>query len=443
MIGTLYIARPSASADAPAPPRLFYAFAAIPFFDCIVDQVNFAFQVTVGPLSLLQVVHGALMLVFAAISLRTILNNPSKLLQVPPAAIGAYLLIGMAATKEMILTGAVSMASLAPYGQLAYWVLFWITISLVCERSEQAEILLRGLAIGAMATAFSVFLGFVLGAPNYYEEDAVISSAGWFDTAKMITGVLVTGGVVLLYLGRETKSWFYPLCACTCFAACILTYARAGSVALAAVLLWLPVWMFLFGRNGRQQWVSRFLLLILLAAALVPSVLGTDRLFARWGDVKQGDQAGSGRAAFWKIAIDSYLDASPSEQALGRGYHAMSEMLLTGYGMDIKHTHNDMLDMLTVGGIVGGVWLLLFAGTLLWRVLGCHLSSIEGGASMAILLTYLLHSQFTGQIWGTDAMSYYVLSLTCLAILAKANTVSTARAPQPEPARYEPRTATA
>ena len=399
--------------------RLFYALASLPFIDCVCDQLNNALHLTLGPISLLQALHGSLMLAFAFICLRAAYRDPSRLWRIPLPAAGALLLLAMASTKELVVVGTLSFASIGPYGQMAYWVMLWIMVAMTCDEAHEAEILLRGLAVGALATAASVFLGFVFGAQNYYQTDAVSSSAGWFDTAKMVTGVLVTGGVVILYLGRKYGGWLAPALACTCFAACILTYARAGSVALGGVLLWLPLWAMLFGRNGRRQWVSRFLVLALVGGALSLAVAGPSKLFARWGDVKQGDQAGSGRAAFWKIAADNYLAATPATQALGRGYGAMAEMLFRDYGMNIKHTHNDLLDMLTVGGLAGACWLGLFITSLFWRVARSHIASVEGAAGMAILLNYLLHSQFTGQLWGTDAMSYYMVSLACLSVLAR------------------------
>ena len=401
--------------------RILRALAMIPFFDCIVDQLNNALHLTVGPLSLLQLVHGSLMVIFVVLCFRSAFLNASRMAKIPIPAIGAFLLIGIASSKELIVTGTLSMASIGPYGQMAYWIIFWITVSMLCESREDTEILLRGLAVGALATAASVFAGLVFGAPNYYTEDAVVSSAGWFDTGKMITGVLNTGGVVLLYLGRGKRGWLYPVLACSCFAACIVTYARAGSVALGAIVLWLPVWSVFFARSGNRRWVGRFFALILMGLLLVPFVTDTGKLFARWADVGQGKQAGSGRATFWKIALDGYVAATPARQALGRGYAAMADMLRIEYGMDIKHTHNDLLDMLTVFGLVGALWLALFVGTLLWRVARSSPRTIEGAAGAAILLNYLLHSQFTGQIWGTDAMSYYTVSLTCLYVSACAD----------------------
>jgi O-antigen ligase len=259
----------------------------------------------------------------------------------------------------------------------------------------------------------------MFGAINYYQDDAVRSSAGWFDTAKYVTGVLVSGGVVLLYLGRKKAGWLSPLLACLCFVSCLITYARAGAVAMCVVFLWLSAWALFFGTPKKRIWLNRFLILIFAMLMIAPIVVHPDTLFARWSDLQDSDKAGSGRATFWKVAADGYVASTPVQQTIGMGYSSMSEMLFIGYGDDIKHTHNDMLDMLLVGGVVGAAWLLLFISNFAWRVARMSMNTIEGGAGAAILLAYLFHSQLTGQIWGTDAMTYYTLSLTSLFTIAR------------------------
>jgi O-antigen ligase len=398
---------------------LLLALSGIPSLDCILNQVNNVFQISFGPLSLLQVLRGYLVLVFFAITGWFLLKEPRAVRRIPAAAVAAFLLIAMASTKELVTAGFLSMPSLGAYGQMAYWVLFWITVSVVCRVPEQAEIILWGLGIGATLTAFSVVAGLFLGGLNYYQDDSVRSSAGWFDTSKYITGVLVCGSITLLYLGRKRKSWLCPLLAAVCCVACVITYARAGAVALGAVLIWLPAWWLVFARRGQRQWLNRFLVLLVLAGTVAPLVVKTDTLLSRWGDLDDSDKAGSGRASFWKIAVDSYVDATPTQQVFGNGFNAMSDMLFLTTGADIKHTHNDMLDVLLVGGLIGGVWLLFLIGSLARRILRTSLFSIEGAAGTAILLAYLTHGLFTGQLWSTDAMTYYTLSLTCLYILGQ------------------------
>jgi O-antigen ligase len=415
---------------------ILLAFAAIPSFDCILNQVNNVFQISIGPLSILQALRGNVLLLFFGVTAWSLLKDHSGLRRLPLPAVGSLLLLAMVISKEVITTGALSMASLSSYGQMTYWVMFWITVSVLCREADQAKIILWGLAMGATLTALSVIAGLAFGGLNYYEDDLVRSSAGWFDTSKYITGVLVCGGVTLLYLGREGKSWLQPLLAGLCFVACMITYARAGAVALGAVLVWFAIWWVVFGSHTQRRWLNRFLLLAFLAIVIAPLIVKTDSLFARWSDFQDPDKAGSGRASVWKVVVDEYVNASPAQQALGSGYSAMSNMLFLDMGNDIKHTHNDTLDLVLVAGVPGVVWLLFFIGTFAWRVFQMSLFSVEGAAGAAILLAYVLHGQFTGQLWSPDAMSYNTMSLACLSVLGRGSTIESRRRLISDPEPY-------
>ncbi len=422
--------------------NLLLAFAAIPSIDCVVDQLNNALQISIGPLSLLQVERGYLLLVFLAVTSWFLLKDPAGLRRIPIPAIAGFVLLAMVMTKEVITRGSLPMPSFTAYTQMVYWLLFWVTVSVVCKEAGQAEIILWGLGIGATLTALSVMAGLAFGGLNFYEDDAVRSSAGWFDTSKYITGVLVCGTVTLLYLGRSRKSWLHPLLAGLCAVACMVTYARAGTVALGAVLVWLVFWYAVLGAGVRRLWLTRFLLLIVAAAMIAPLFVKADTLFARWSDLDDPDKAGSGRASFWKYAADAYVDGTPGQQALGYGFLSMSEMLFLTTGSDIKHCHNDMLDLALVGGVPGVGWLLLFVGGFGWRIYRTGLSSIEGAASLAILLAYVLHGQFTGQLWSPDAMSYNTLSLACLSVLGRASPVELPVRSSATPQEFHPTFAT-
>lgn len=402
----------------PADRVVLIGIAIIPTLDCVLNQVSNALHIKLGAFSVLQAVRGALVVVFALIIVSAIVRNAACVGRIPMPAVGACVLLAMAASKEVVATGSLSMESAGAYGQMLYWVMLWTTVSIVCRRPVQGEIILRGLAWGACLTAISVFLGLFFGATEYYSNDSVHSSAGWFDTAKMITGLLVVGGVVILYLGREHRGWLSCFGAGLCFSACVVTYARAGTVALVVVVLWLFVWRISIAKANSGRWLNRFLGMALVACLLVPAVVNVQSLLARWSDVGDTDRGGSGRATFWRIAVDAYASEEPSEQIFGAGYRAMSEMLFRNYGDDIKHTHNDLLDLLLVSGFVGALWFVSLISALVRRALMPAIGSVQGAVAVAIVLTYLCHGFLTGQIWGTDSMTYYTLGLTCLMRLA-------------------------
>jgi hypothetical protein len=401
--------KPDTLRQAPPARKLLIALATIPSIDCVLDQINNALKPAEGSLSILQLVRAVQLVVFFIVIARELARDRSSLARIPIPAVGAFLVLGLAASKELVVSGRISMNSIGAYGQLLYWVVLWAMVCLLCRLPEQRDILLRGLAWGACLIAASVFLGLYFGSTNYYKDDLVESSAGWFDTAKMITGPLVVGGIVILYLGRNKRSWWPCAGAAFCFAACVVTYARAGSIALVAVLLWLALWRVLFARRAAGRWLNRFLIAGACACVLVPIAIDSSVLLARWSDT-----GGSGRATFWRVALDTYNGEALPAQAMGIGYNSMSEMLFRNYGDDIKHTHNDMLDVLLVSGLAGALWLIGLLVSFARNALRSPFRSPQGAAAIAIVICYLCHSMLTGQIWGTDAMTYYVLGLTCL-----------------------------
>jgi O-antigen ligase len=328
-------------------------------------------------------------------------------------------------SKEWLLAGSVDPESYVAYGQMAYWLVLWITASLVCVTTTQAMLLLYGLACGALLTASSILFGLAFGGLNFYEDDLVSSSAGWFNTAKTITGILVCGAAVILYLGSgRRRPWLYGILAAFCLVGAVLTYARAGTVALAAVIVWLALWAARAGGFFQWQALKWFLSLMLIIALAAPVVIHPQTLFARWGDVTEGEEAGSGRVGLWNIAVEGFAAAPLSTQLLGRGFESMAELLYRECGEDVKHTHNDAFDMLLVGGVAGIVWLLSFIWTWGARIARFSPWSLEGAVAVAVFIDYLCHAQFTGQLWGTDVMNYYVIALTALTVIGCLQRVS-------------------
>lgn len=390
-----------------------YLLAVLPVADCILNQINTAFHVTLGPLSLLQAVRLPLLVLLLAICIRRLLEKPVHL---PLVIWLTPLMLLMFVVKEYLATGAVAFSSVGSYGQLLYWVVFWAAILLECRTRRQADLLLAGMAAGALLSAASILIGFDVGGLNPYADDGVNASAGWFNTAKTVTGVLLTGACILLYRGRTSRSWAYPLLSSLCFLACIVTYARAGQVAAVLLWLWLALWCLLKRPSISGQTAKRFVLLTtVIAVAALPIVLHSGSFTTRWQDVGDRDKGGSGRAAFWPVAVEEFQNAEPSEKLLGFGYSQMATMLYKDYGADIRHTHSDVLDTMLLGGICGMTWWVLLVCSLL-RPIAPLLRSYEGMAGGGILLAFLCQGQLTGQLLGTDAMTAYVLGIACLGI---------------------------
>ncbi|HEX4166461.1 MAG TPA: hypothetical protein VHZ55_13415, partial [Bryobacteraceae bacterium] len=95
----------------PTGGKLVYLLASIPLADCILNQINNAFQVSFGGLSLLQLLRGYMVLIFIALSLWSILRDRAGATRIPLPAAGALLLIGVFITKELVVTGTLAMGS--------------------------------------------------------------------------------------------------------------------------------------------------------------------------------------------------------------------------------------------------------------------------------------------------------------------------------------------
>lgn len=399
--------------------RSIVLLACIPSVDCIVNQLANGFQLHIGSVSILQGFRAILLLCFAVFVLSRITKRSDTILKIPPPAIGGFILLLLLVSRQWLISGSGGIEGYAAYAQIAYWLLLWTTVSLSCVEPAEAMLLLYGLACGAILTALSVVLGLAFGGLNFYEDDLVSSSAGWFNTAKAITGILVCGIAVILYLGcGRRRSWVYGILAAFCLAAAALTYARAGAIALLVVVLWLTLWRARTGSFVQWRALKWFLGLVVVIVLAAPMVIHPQMLFARWSDLSKGEDAGSGRIGLWHIAVDSYTAAPLSVQLLGSGFESMSDLLFRESGEDVKHTHNDAFDMLLIGGVAGIVWHMSFFW--LWgrRIARFSPWSLEGAALMAVFINYVCHSELTGQLWGTDVMNYYVTALTAFTVLA-------------------------
>lgn len=391
--------------------------ACIPVVDCVLNQINTAFHVSIGSLSLLQAIRLPMLMVLILKCGLTLYSRRGRNCALPIVAAGTFAMVAGFIGKEFLDTNAVAFTSLSAYGQLLYWVSFWTCVRLECREPSDAMLMLRGIVAAALVSAASIIIGHFAGGLNPYADDGVAASAGWFNTAKTITGVLLTGASLLLYMGARRRSFGYPLAALLCCGCCVITYARAGQVALGVMLMWLAGWCLLKPAETNARAVLRFLALAaVIALAVLPVVVRSNSFVTRWQDIQDDDKGGSGRATFWRVAVEDYENARPAEVAFGFGYDRMATMLYKDYGADIRHAHNDLLDMMLLGGVCGIAWWIALMGTFFWYATH-NLRSYEGMAGVAIFLVFVCHGQLTGQLLGTDAMVAYSSALTCLATL--------------------------
>lgn len=412
--------------------------AALPVLDPVINQINGIHPVSIGPLSILQVLRGAVLMLALGMTVMAphTLSGPAKVVRRVAIAIGLCLCIF--AFHESFAWGALPLGSLVAYSQIVYWLVMWTLAAAWIADARQARMVITGLVAGAVVTAGSVLYGYVIGVTTVYSAQGVSASAGWFTSGKGISGTLLSGALLAAYLGRN-GNWWPTLLALVCLGASFLTYARAGMVALAVTLCWLLFWTVKTRSTGTSAWARRLILCAACAVAVVVFAVGTTDLTQRWSDVGNPSQAGSGRLVIWRAALDSFLGGGASEQMLGRGYTGMVELINMAIGLPI-HTHNDVLDMLTVGGILGLCVLALLAVGLIAQVRTVPIAAPEFAVAIALLLVLWCQGFFTGQMFMPDIMTFYLLGIS--AVLAHADAPRPRRRrpsvdAEPEPLRMD------
>ncbi len=394
--------------------RATVCLALLPVLDCVVNQLNTILAPRTESVSMLQVLRGSLVTIMTCVVLRSFYAIG---LHDRAALVAGMLFIYSFAfylCKEVLNTGSLELENVTHYVQIVYWLEVWLLATMAFDTPRRRHFALVCIVAGALMSSASIFYGYLTGTRLTYEYQQIAASTGLFNSGKGVAGVLVVSGIASAYLLRERANSIGVVIACLMFTAAFLTYARAGLVALCAELLTIGVWSLIRCPSAATtRWARRLLAGCVLLGVIGYLIIGTADLTARWADMMDPDQAGSGRITFWKVALDSFWDAGLSEQLLGRGYVGMYAVMQSGYGMRI-HTHNDLLDMLLVGGVMGVVCLVIFWATLIARLRLLHVASAEYGAGLAILAGLFAQSLLTGQIFDPSTMAVYVIAFVCV-----------------------------
>ncbi len=386
--------------------------------DPILNQISTAYELTVGPFSLLQATRGVVLVVVLWLAVAL----PPNRGVVPRMVSRLMLLIGVGVAVIAIsdvLSGGLEISNIIAYAQVAYWLIIWYVAVQAITDARSAMIVAKGLVIGALITAASVYYGYLTGTLEaVYSEAGVEASAGWFVSAKGIAGSLAAGALVIAYLGARRRTWVSILVALFCMGASFLTYARSGLVAMCAALFWLFAWSLSSRFSMRASWASRLVFASVCGALVLGSIIGTSDLATRWADISDPANAGSGRLLLWNAAAQSFVNGSIVQKLFGRGFQGMLDMVYASLGIAI-HTHNDLLDMLVVGGVLGVIVLVLMFAGLVVQIRGSRPASPEFAVAVAILLVLGCQAFFTGQLFLPDVMTFYLLAITSVLACAQ------------------------
>lgn len=408
--------------------------AAIPVIDVVLNEAGNISGVRVWGLSVFQLVRGPLLLLSLALLAPALLKANTRGFRSVAAVFLYPCALVCSAVLEATDRSAVQPETVIAVVQSFYWVAVLALVLLRAERAETSRTLENGILLGGSIAATSVIAAFVLGlAANPYRSSGVDASWGWFLTMKGLTGQLLASSIVALLVGRERRArWAYAVSG-GCAIASFLTYARTGLVALALGALWL-----LLSKRRRAFFIlARDVAVIGLAAYVVLSVPRVQsaiegNLAARWRDVldegmRAQGRSGSGRVTLLPDSWRAFESGDAGDIWLGRGFAGMLDAVERAGYIRI-HTHNDALDVLLFGGIVGFAALLVLLATT-WRRLMPPFSDWNlWRYSFALVLIWAVHAMFTGQLWLPDAMSWYALGLGAIAASARRKGLAVARA---------------
>jgi O-antigen ligase len=363
-------------------------------------------------LSLAQVYHG-FMLCVVSLYLICRLRRPCEKPLATVVCIVMFLLITGASTLMALRYNGHVQEDVIAFSQILYWVLAWLIYVIECSTPEGCRLALRGVLAGGVYMAISVVLLHVFGGDAYSRYEGVEASFGGFSTAKSLGGILCVAA--LLSLRIRSTPWQAGLL-CVSLAGLMLTYQRAGQLAMVAAILWIAGThvktrvreVLLSGRS-----VVAFACILVVAAGFVD----TDALAERWKDVdlSLGGKAGSGRLGLWTDAIRAFEDLNWLDRMLGIGYSGMRDaMLEEGLGGNRKHTHSDILDILLAFGILGMLGWIALHYAVIQTVRACPKSSAACAIAGAVYIVFLVESLMTGQVFGPATMIAYLGAITGL-----------------------------
>jgi O-antigen ligase len=182
-----------------------------------------------------------------------------------------------------------------------------------------------------------------------------------------------------VWLGGEgSRNWMLGLLLIVGLAGLLLSYSRAG---IAFALLALALTM--IGAGRRQAWKTRLVVAVLVAAvALTPLVqLGAERLLERYADAPE--ELHGARVRVWVDTIDllrSHPWTGCGVGAFSAGYPLVRSPEIRHF---FAHVHNDPLQWLAEGGILGLLVLLPFLLPLLRDVVR-GLSGAKGTIAVGV-----------------------------------------------------------
>ena len=369
-------------------------------------------------------------------------RNPLQISLLGMLALGLIQLLplGNAANTEALTVPASKSLSLDPYStrmvlvQVATLLVYFAATLVFTDSPHRLKLLVRTIIIfGFFLAVFGLTQSFVSPTRVYWVRELAQSTAfGPFINRHHFAGYMeLTLGLPLglLFAGSldKEKRFIYLFAALLMGVALIMTNSRGGIISLVAEILFLAaLTMFRKRRRhevqDRSQRIRNAALRSALALALIVGLfagvvwLGGESVLSRFVGTVNSDDPTTGRAHFWSVTTD-IIKAHPF---LGTGLGAFA-VVYTRYDSRnglyrLEQAHNDYLQVLSDGGIVGAV-LGLFFVVMLFRMGFARRESRDEFRSgvaigaLAACFAVLIHSFFDFTLHTTsNALLFLVLA---------------------------------
>lgn len=267
--------------------------------------------------------------------------------------------------------------------QLAAMTIYFAAVLVFTDTPKRLRLLVRTITVfGFFLAIFGLTQSFISPDKVYWIRELPQSQAfgpfinrhhfaGYMELALALPlGLVFTGAI------EKEKKFIYLFAASLMAIALIMTNSRGGLISLFAEILFLVATMGLGRRHkkrGSEERTPRIKSVAMkagLAVALVVALFGgvvllggEDALSRMLGSVNSDDPT-TGRAHFWGVTVDIIKN----HPLIGTGLGAFG-VVYTGYdsrnGMyRLEQAHNDYLQVLSDGGIVGAVIGLFFVVSL-------------------------------------------------------------------------------
>lgn len=337
-----------------------------------------------------------------------------------------------------LLTAGLSDATffnLKKWAKMASWLLLMPVAAVIFDSLEEISTLRRWVIISLVITLFSVLVANILGiGPVAYADKGGLSQGfhlGYYASESALSMALAMA-MPLLFLpylkGRKIKtrlSKFIFFLLLVDFVCILSIFVRAS---ILAVLLAVIVYIFLSRKNkstGLSNLGAAGIVIIIIAVIAVFSFTHQAQINARFSDVssyqkgKSIENLGAGRVWLLKTYFEQWRSRGIAYQIFGVDTGA-------GGGQKINYrlssgTHNDIMNMLYNGGIVGlilYVWLIWQVFRALLAILRgnsddvSHHLAVVGFSALAIYGIFIMH----GGIYQILPMSYFAMLIGAVVV---------------------------